>query len=344
MDRKKILMIDKADFSYRDLERKPLGGTMHGFISLVRAFEELGHHITVRTKAQEPFDSANVEWRNLNQAIPKEHYDLFIVNRIPKLFDYYPKASNKVLWMRNTGKYLFRPGSIIKILKHWPKFAFTSQYHKKTYPFFMPGGKRFIIPHGLDQALITRNISETTSLKVAFTSNPLRGLSWLADLWIKHIHPAVPDAELHVFVSHTTYGAWGETVKHLMDPIIEKIKKASAHKIVLRDALPKEQLFKEISTHRGMFYRGDAAETFCFAIAEALALGLPCVVQDLGCMRERVIHGKTGFIEDNDVEFAKQCIAILKDDSLFRTLRKNAIESSKDLSWENTAKQFLRIK
>jgi glycosyltransferase involved in cell wall biosynthesis len=181
-------------------------------------------------------------------------------------------------------------------------------------------------------------------MRIAFISNPLRGLDWLVDIWIRYIQPAVPDAELHVFVSHKTYGAWGESVKHLMEPVIERIRKASVHRIVLRDALPKEQLFKEISTYRGMFYRGDAAETFCFAIAEAQALGLPCVVQDLGCMRERVVHGETGFIENNDAEFAERCIAILKEDKLFNKLRTNSIEASKNLSWENTAKQFLNIK
>lgn len=343
MDTKRILMVDKADFSYLDLERRPLGGTMHGFISLVRAFEQLGHHVTVRTRSREQYKTSYVEWKHLDESINNRHFDIFIVNRFPRLFNLFPSVPNKVLWMRNTGKYLFRIESITQIIKHWPKFVFTSQYHKSTYPRFMPGGKRFIIPHGLDQDLISRNISHATSRKIAFTSNPLRGLSWLIDVWVKRIHPAVPDAELHLFVSHKTYGAWGESVKHLMEPVIEKIKNASHYNVVLRDPLPKEQLLKEISSYRGMFYKGDPAETFCFAIAEAQALGLPCVVQDLGCMRERVVHGQTGFIEGNEADFANRCIEILRNDRLFDSLRENSIQVSKSLSWENTAKKFLEI-
>ena len=33
-----------------------------------------------------------------------------------------------------------------------------------------------------------------------------------------------------------------------------------------------------------MLYKGDPGETFCLSIAEAQALGIPCVVQPIGSL------------------------------------------------------------
>lgn len=316
---------------------------MSGFIQLVRAFEQLGCRVIVRTSGDEAFINERVEWKKLGTAIEEKNIDLFIVNRFPKLFSYFPKGKNKVLWMRNEGRYLFRWEHAKLMLKYWPKLSFTSYYHKNTYPFFMPGSKRLVIPHGLDTDLLSSiETSGKRALKVAFTSNPLRSLDWLVDLWEKRIHPAVPEAELHVFSSYKTYGKWGEKVKHLMMPVLDKVKAARNANVILREPLPKKDLLQELASYRAMFYRGDRAETFCFAIAEAQALGLPCVVQDRGCMNERIIDGETGFIENNDEAFANRCIEVLQDDKLFRKLSANAKAVSQELSWINTAKEFIK--
>ena len=49
-----------------------------------------------------------------------------------------------------------------------------------------------------------------------------------------------------------------------------------------------------------MLYRGDEGETFCLAVAEAQALGVPAVVQPLGAVAERVIDGVTGTVARDD--------------------------------------------
>ena len=69
---------------------------------------------------------------------------------------------------------------------------------------------------------------------------------------------------------------------------------------------------------RAMLYRGDAGETFCLALAEAQALGLPAVVQDLGAVAERVIDGVTGTVAADEDAFVAAAIALLGDDALWR--------------------------
>jgi glycosyltransferase involved in cell wall biosynthesis len=114
--------------------------------------------------------------------------------------------------------------------------------------------------------------------------------------------------------------------------------------IILRDVLPKKELFQELKTGRAMFYRGDKAETFCLAVAEAQALGLPAVVCDLGSMKERVENGVTGIVAKNDKEFIEASLKVLHDDSFYIKMNKNASIKSINLTWENAAKQFLTIK
>ena len=67
-----------------------------------------------------------------------------------------------------------------------------------------------------------------------------------------------------------------------------------------------------------MLYPGDPGETFCLAVAEAQAAGLPAVVRDVGCLGERVRDGLTGFVAQSEEDFAARAIALLADAGLWR--------------------------
>ena len=92
-----------------------------------------------------------------------------------------------------------------------------------------------------------------------------------------------------------------------------------------------------------MLYRGDKAETFCLAVAEAQAFGLPAVVCNLGSMNERVIHNKTGFIAQNDNEFVNYALKVLTDDQLWMSMHHHAIEQGRQLTWRKSARAFMEL-
>src|SRR2546430_11157534 len=75
---------------------------------------------------------------------------------------------------------------------------------------------------------------------------------------------------------------------------------------------------------RVMLYRGDPGETFCLALAEAQAMGVPAVVQPLGSVAERVVDGATGRVTPNDDEFAEAAVALLRDDELWQRYHRNS--------------------
>jgi glycosyltransferase involved in cell wall biosynthesis len=153
----------------------------------------------------------------------------------------------------------------------------------------------------------------------------------------------VPTAELHVFAGWKTYGAWGLSVKKRMQTEIEYAALFASSNIIIREVIPKAVLFEEMKYGRSIFYRGDRAETFCLAVAEAQALGLPAVVCDLGSMRERVDHGVTGFVVNGEIDFESAAIRVLKDDVLFETMSLASAKKYAEMNWSATANKFLNI-
>jgi glycosyltransferase involved in cell wall biosynthesis len=328
-----------------DLEEKSIAGTQTAFIELSRAFEQLGAVVNVYTDTLRVLEGSGRTWNQLSQLDGTVSYDLMIVNVSPYLFENckHIKSKRKILWIHNEAKYLLYWHRLKYLLKHRPIVVFSGKYHKSTLPFFIPTGGRKVIPFGISDAVLKMGscVSVKSHKKVYFTSNPLRSLRWLVDLWVAEIHPQHPDAELHVFAGWKTYGAWGIAVKNRMQTEIEYASQFSMNKIVIRDVLPKQELFSEMKEGRAMFYKGDKAETFCLSVAEAQALGLPAVVCDLGSMKERVENGVTGFVAKNDKDFIEAALKILNDNTLFNSMSNSAIKKYSTNNWKMVAQKFL---
>ncbi|MEO0035709.1 MAG: hypothetical protein RLZZ501_1732, partial [Pseudomonadota bacterium] len=113
--------------------------------------------------------------------------------------------------------------------------------------------------------------------------------------------------------------------------------------VVLRGPVAKAQLVAELAAARALLYRGDIGETFCSAVAEAQAMGVPTVVQDIACMSERVIDGETGFCVKDDDGFAEAAIRVLRDDQLWRRQHRAALEQQRGWGWDQAAAEFERI-
>lgn len=340
-------MLYANDLFDSDLEEKSIAGTQTAFIELSRAFEQSGAIVNVYTDSLRVLEGIGRTWNQLSQVDTSISYDLMIVNVSPYLFENfkYIKSKRKILWIHNEAKYLLYWNRLKFLLRYRPILVFSGKYHKSSLPFFIPTGGRKVISYGISDTVLNMtpcNPAERNK-KVYFTSNPLRSLRWLVDLWVKEIHPKYPDAELHVFAGWKTYGSWGKSVKNRMQKEIEYAAQFVTNNIIIRDVLPKEQLFSEMKHGRAMFYKGDRAETFCLAVAEAQALGLPAVVCDLGCMKERVEDGVTGFIAKSDKVFIDAGLNLLRDDNLFNSMSCNSKNKYNSVNWMRAACNFLDL-
>lgn len=86
-----------------------------------------------------------------------------------------------------------------------------------------------------------------------------------------------------------------------------------SRRIIFHGRLPSP--FPVARTWDLFLYATTAAEGFGAALAEAIALGLPCVVTDVGPMRE--VGGRDGAVSyvpaDSDTELARAAVALLRD-------------------------------
>jgi glycosyltransferase involved in cell wall biosynthesis len=343
----KILMLYANDLFYEDLQTKAIAGTQTAFIELSKAFHKLGNDVTVLTRTIQTINLQNYRWLHLDIENSDNDYDLMIVNVSPALLGQFShvKARKKVLWIHNTAQYLLYWNRLKYLLYYRPVIVFSGNYHLSTLPFIIPTGGRKVISYGLTDQLFNDDVQEKEKAlpKVFFTSNPLRSLRWLVDIWVEKIHPQLPLAELHIFSGWETYGKWGESVKVRMKAELDYAAGFANAKVVIRNVIPKKELFDEMKQGRAMFYRGDQAETFCLAIAEAQALGLPAVVCDFGSMKERIVHGETGFVARNDNDFVKYALKVMTDDLLWQQLNRNAKINATSLRWENAARAFIKL-
>jgi glycosyltransferase involved in cell wall biosynthesis len=338
-----VMTDDGLRFDAQSMNHGPLGGAETAFASLALALARRGHEVTVRNRCAEPTREGGVDWAPLDAGVP-EAADLYIANRAHGLLSMVPQAKRRLFWIHNPANYLLKWRYLSKLFRLKPVVVFSSLYHAGTYPAWAPDGGRVVIPFGVQQTFLDGDIAEEPPPpRALFVSNPLRGLDWLLTLWAQQIHPRMPTAELHVFSGPSVYGAYGAAKAKEMEPILEFARQLSDRGVVLRAPVSKSVLADEMRAARVLLYRGDKEETFCFAVAEAQAAGLPAVVGPYGCMAERVVHGETGFVEADDRAFAAKSLALLGDDRLWARMSRRALERQRSWGWEQAAEAFERL-
>ncbi|MDD9877439.1 MAG: glycosyltransferase family 4 protein [Magnetovibrio sp.] len=336
-----LLADDGIVFDGRSLEAGPLGGVESSVINLVNELAARGHEVEVRNKCPERLDHAGVAWRPIDDGAWPGDVDLYIANRGDKLIERMPEARRTVFWIHNPAGYLMKWRYLSKLWRAKPPIVFIGTVHATTYPGWAPGGPRVVIPYGISEDFFDAEPrAEAPPPHAVFTSNPLRSLDWLLRLWDERIRPAVPGAELHLYTGATTYGAVGRDKEGEMDAVIRQARALAGAGVRIMGPKPKAGLIEAFREARCMLYRGDVNETFCLAVGEAQAMGLPAVVQNRGSVIERVVDGETGFVTKDRIQFADAAVRLLSDDGLWRRHHESAIQRQRSWRWADAAAAF----
>jgi len=338
-----VMADDGIAFDGEVMRQRPLGGAETAFTSLAEAFAARGHAVTACNNCPNPGMHAGVEWRRIAEGLPARA-DLYIANRGDKLIlAMGRRARRTVFWIHNPARYVLKLRYLWKLAWKRPAIVFSGPSHLATYPDWAPG-QRIVIPYGIaDLFREAQPAAEPPPPRAIFTSNPMRGLAWLLELWASRIHPGLPTAELHVFSGPATYGAAGRAKAAAMQAVLERARHLSNYGVVLREPVAKSVLVDELRQARVMLYRGDPGETFCLAVGEAQAVGVPAVVQPIGATPERVVDGITGHVAPDDDEFASAAVRLLADDSLWRMEHRAALERQRAWGWGDAAQAFERL-
>lgn len=333
-----VLADDGLPFDGLTPQERPLGGAESAFVALAEALAAGGDDVTAYSKDARALEHAGVRWRPQGAALP-EHADLYIANRSPRLVAAKLRARRRAFWLHNPAQFLAKPRYLWPVLRQNPVLVTAGPSHAATVPAWIPA-KRAIIPLGVEDAFLRlpRSVAVPPP-RVLFTSNPTRGLSSLILLWREAIRPRVPNAELHVFSGPQVYGATGQRAAAMRQALADAEANAM-HGIVIRTPATKTVLARELGQARALFYLGDAGETFCLAVAEAQAMGVPAVVRPIGSVGERVAHGETGYVERDMSAFAERAVRVLTDDDLWSRLSEAALQRREALSWDRSAALF----
>jgi glycosyltransferase involved in cell wall biosynthesis len=338
-----VMTDDGVRFDGRALGHGPLGGAETAFASLALALAGRGHRVAVRNNCAGPDDAGGVDWAPLAAGVP-DACDLYIANRGDRLLPLAPGARARVFWIHNPARYLLKWRYLAKLWRWRPAIVFSGAFHAASLPRWAPAGARVTIPYGVSDCFLAADApAAPPAPRAVFTSNPLRSLDWLLDLWVGRIRPRVPGAELHVFSGPETYRGLKPATAERMRAVLARAAALGASGVAVRGSQPKEALAHEFAAARAMLYRGDPGETFCLAVAEAQAAGVPCVVGDIGCVGERVIDGVTGRVAASDAEFADAAVALLADDGLWRRQSAAARARQRRWTWPAAAEAFERL-
>ncbi len=340
----RIIMADNGlVFDGRSLDQGPLGGIESDFIGLADALAARGHDVLAFSNCDKAMTHNGVAWKPVRDGLPAKA-DLYIANHSPHLIPLMPGAARTVFWLHNRARHMLKWKNLRITWKVRPVMVFLGAYHLSTYPWWAPGDKRLIIPLGIDDRF--RKAEPTTATpgpRAIFTSNPQRSLDWLLDIWEKRIRPAVPGAELHAFSGTATYGAFGAKIAARVKPVLDRAASLSHAGVVLHDPVPKDLLVEELRRSRALLYRGDRGETFCLALGESQAMGVPAVVRPIGSVAERIIDGETGVVATTDEAFAEAAIKLLTDDALWLRQHTAALSRQRGWGWADAAVEYEKL-
>jgi glycosyltransferase involved in cell wall biosynthesis len=337
-----VMADDAVNYPGAEDEDGPRGGAESAFVALAEALVLRGHDVEVRARCTAAEIRNGVRWAPIAGALPAR-CDLYIGSRGHRVIGLVRCARKRLFWLHNPARYLKKPRNLWRLARHRPTLVVTGAYHAATVPPWLPAGGCITIPYGVRDCFRGAEQREPPPPRAIFTSNPLRGLDWLLDLWDERIAPAVPGAELHIYAGPTVYGAVAAKHADAMQAVLARAAALAGRGARRFAPVGCRGLAAALAHARVMLYRGDPGETFCLALAEAQAMGVPAVVTPLGAVAERVKHRVSGYVAQSDDDFVATAITALRDDDLWRCWHLGALAHQRGESWDMVAARFERL-
>jgi glycosyltransferase involved in cell wall biosynthesis len=334
-----VMADDGAVFDGLLAETGPLGGAETAFAALAAAMAGRGHRVEVRNRCRVASEHAGVRWAPLDGGVP-DGCDLYIGSRSHRVIGLVRRARRRLFWLHNPARYLRKWRNLWRLALYRPTLVVTGEYHAQTVPAWLPRGGCEVIPYGVLDRFRHAGPREPPPPCAVFVSNPLRGLDWLLDLWERRIRPAAGQAELHIYAGPGVYGGAAARRAEAMEAVLRRADAMAACGVRRFAPVGRDRLAQALAKARVMLYRGDPGETFCLALAEAQAMGVPAVVTRLGCVAERVIDGETGRVAQDEIAFVDAAVAALTDDATWRRWHLCALDRQRGISWDAVAARF----
>lgn len=327
----KICFIDNTNFKYsfNDKNNPLLRGAETTLINLSYNLSLIDNEVDVYNNCSKSFYSNNYKWQNISVLEKSNNlFDVAIANGdINLLNNVNAKKKFAISYSIQTIEKFIRKNQLLTYLRNKPKIILIGDYHKTKRNILTRIWGHDFLELSIDDNFINTEVNfnnQELSNQAIFTSRPDRNGKKLIEIWRDKIFP------------------FRNNIKLLFTPNID-VQNLNSFNIFYRKMKDQIELINDLKNSRVMLLPGHKAELFCLAAEEARELCLPIVTLGIGSLKERVIHNETGFIAQNDTQFAKYTLDLFNDDDLCIQLKKNLYKLRNQRCWAKSAKKFLGV-
>jgi len=327
----KICFIDNTNFKYsfNDKNNPLLRGAETTLINLSYNLSLIDNEVDVYNNCSKSFYSNNYKWQNISVLEKSNNlFDVAIANGdINLLNNVNAKKKFAISYSIQTIEKFIRKNQLLTYLRNKPKIILIGDYHKTKRNILTRIWGHDFLELSIDDNFINTEVNfnnQELSNQAIFTSRPDRNGKKLIEIWRDKIFP------------------FRNNIKLLFTPSID-VQNLNSFNIFYRKMKDQVELINDLKNSRVMLLPGHKAELFCLAAEEARELCLPIVTLGIGSLKERVIHNETGFIAQNDTQFAKYTLDLFNDDDLCIQLKKNLYKLRNHRCWAKSAKKFLGV-
>lgn len=332
------LVDDSIPFDGYSASARPLGGAEKAFASLPGALARRGHTVLAFNRCRWSMFIEGAQWETFEGKKPLVT-DALIAFRKPPLLEFVRQARRRVLWWTAPSRFLDKKPTRALLDSHQPLVLLSSE--SQAIDWTAKGLAVGLMPPALRTDFLAEAATAPANPPRAIvTTHPSFGLDWLVDLWLDRIHPAVPEAQLHIHSMGLAKAAEGGGMEPELEALATKVFAAKAQGVkVVRpqgDHLM-AQAYRESAVH---LYPGHPDDATAFTLMESQACGIPAVCRPLGAAAERVDNGGSAYVAPDDDAFANLAAMLLGDAGLRASMGQAAAERYRGRTWDAAAEKL----
>ncbi len=329
MDKKRIYFIENSfDYNGSDLDNPKIGGSEKTLINITNMLaKDNGILVKVFNNTSNSNKINNVFWNNISQIDNSDRANFVIAMSDANLFNKL-NCKNNYLWSHSIQSFekFIRKKQLFPFFKYKPRLILEGEYHYEKRSFLTSFYGKKILKLAPDYDFINENLDLNfiPPPNAIFTTKSDRNLSFLLEAW-NEIKKLNKNSKLYI------------------NPPYILSDNQKKNDIFVRKKRNKSHLINELKNSKLFLTPGHKTEVYCLAAEEARELCVPIVTMGYGCLYERVVHEKTGFVAKNKKEFVNYSNLILNDDGAYIKIKKNLFNLRNSRNYLNVKNDLMKI-
>lgn len=253
------------------VRENPCGGTEKAATFLCEALRKLGEDVRLVTTWQEA-QALDLSWPDV------------VITQHAEFFERFSRGAGrkvaKIWWCHQaTDRPFIREGS--RLARRYADAVVTLSCFQQQNFLSELGMESVVIGYGIWRSELAP-VTWKDPARLIYSSVPQRGLDMVPELF-REIRAQEPEATLAVCSSNATWGS--PELDAPFTALFDELRGMPGVEVI--GALPQQALYRELARTAVFFYPSTYVETYCLAMAEAMAHGCVPIVTQIGALPER---------------------------------------------------------